>query len=114
MTWLRIDDGFAAHPKIGKLSDRDFRIWVRVLCHCARYEDPTVDEATMGEVRDLTEARVARFTELGLLDPSGAALEIHDWVKYLPKDKTSAERQANWRARRNGRVTANVTEDIEF
>ncbi len=110
MTWLRVDDGFASHPKIGKLSDKDFRIWVRVLCHCARYEDPTVDDATMGEVKDLTEARIKRFHELRLLDKSGHAYEVHDWVKYLPKDKTGADRQALWRARRNGRVTVDVTE----
>lgn len=100
MTWLRIDDGFASHPKIGKLSDRDFRVWMRVLCHCARYEDPTVDEATMAEVKDLTSQRIARYRELGLLDRSGRSFEVHDWVHYLPKDKTGADRQAKWRARR--------------
>ncbi len=110
MTWLRMDDGFAFHPKIGKLTDKEFRVWVRVLCHCARYEDPTVDEATIGEVRDLTDARISRYVQLGLLDKSGHAHEIHDWVKYLPKDKSGAERQAAWRARRNGRVTVDVTE----
>lgn len=112
MSWLRIDDGFAFHPKIGKLSDRNFRVWMRVLCHCSRYEDPTVDEATIGEVKGLTEATVARFAEVGLLDKSGHSFEIHDWAKYQPKDSTGAERQAKWRARRNGRVTVNVTDDI--
>ena len=30
MSWLRIDDGFAAHPKIAALSDKDLRVWLRV------------------------------------------------------------------------------------
>ncbi len=82
MTWLRVDDGFAFHPKIGKLTDKDFRVWVRVLCHCARYEDPTVDDATIGEVKDLTETRVARYAELGLLDETPEGMVIHDWILY--------------------------------
>ncbi len=109
MAWLRIDDSFAIHPKIASLSDQNFRVWVRVLCHCSRFEDPTVDDSTIKEVQGLTKHRVERFVELGLLDSSGKTHEVHDWAKYQPADKTGAERQARWRARRNGRVTVSVT-----
>lgn len=99
MSWLRIDDGFASHPKIAQLSDKEFRVWMRTLCYCARYQDPTVDHVALGEVPGLTKAAIMKFSELGLIDPMGAGLEIHDWERYQPKDATGAERQARWRAR---------------
>lgn len=36
MTWIRIDDGFAEHPKVMALSDRAFRLHVSALCYCGR------------------------------------------------------------------------------
>jgi hypothetical protein len=35
MSWVRLDDGFADHPKIAELDDRAFRIHVWALCDCA-------------------------------------------------------------------------------
>lgn len=114
MSWLRIDDGFANHPKIAKLTDREFRVWLRTLCYCARYQDPSVDDATLAEVKGLEVAKIARFAEIGLLDSIGEAYEVHDWQTYTAKDLTGTERQAKWRARRaksNGRVTEKVTHE---
>jgi hypothetical protein len=36
VSWLRIDDAFAEHPKIEALADRSFRLHVAALCYCAR------------------------------------------------------------------------------
>ena len=105
MSWLRIDDRFASHPKVAQLSDKEFRVWMRTLCFCASYEDPTVDRVAVREISGLTRVMVMKFADLGLLDPSGAGHEVHDWELYQPKDRTGAERQARWRARnasRNG------------
>ncbi len=114
MSWLRIDDGFASHPKIAALSDRELRVWLRLLCYCSRQSDPSVDAVTRQEVVGLTAAAVRRFADLELLDASGPNWEIHHWEDYQPKDMTGAERQARWRSRRNGLVTANVTKDMPF
>jgi hypothetical protein len=126
LSWLRIDDGFASNPKIAALSDRELRIWLRTLCYCAKVKDPTVDSVVLKEVSGLTPKTVGRFAELHLLDVSGHEHEVHDWLKYLPKDSTNAERQANWRARRNASsngivtvevtvpVTEIVTDDVPF
>lgn len=116
MPWLRLDDGFTANGKIGQLSDSEFRVWIRLLCHCAKSQDPSVDSLAIREVSGLSSKRVQRFAQIGLLDPVGDLWEVHDWAKYLPKDATNAERQAAWRARkrnaeRNGSsVTDPVTE----
>lgn len=113
MAWLRIDDGFASHPKLAQLTDREFRVWMRLLCYCGRHRDPTVDEATIREVNGLNKRAISRFTSLSLLDPVDESWEVHDWLTYQPKDATNAARQAKWRSRvtalrnaeRNGEVT---------
>lgn len=110
MSWLRVDDGFANHPKIARLTDRELRIWIRTLCYCARYENPAVDDATMSEVVGLKPATVQAFVSAGLLDVVSGRIEVHDWHEYQPKDKTGAERQKRWRER-NARVTTDVTDD---
>jgi hypothetical protein len=112
VSWLRIDDGFADHPKIGVLTDKEFRAWVKVLCYCARYRDPTVDAATIAAVNGLTAAMVARYATLGLLDAHGESQVIHDWATYAPKDPSGADRQAKWRASRNGDVAKLVTDSL--
>jgi hypothetical protein len=114
MTWLRIDDGFTANGKIAQLTDNEFRCWMRLLCHCAKVKDPTVDKATIQEVPGLTSRRVGRLIELQLLDKIGEMAEVHDWAKFLPKDETSAERQARWRARKRqaDTVTPPVTPTV--
>ena len=93
MPWLRIDDGFPSHPKIGRLSDRHFRVWIRVLTHAARYNDPTVDEGTMREVMGLDAKAVERFAELRLLDRNGTGWRIHDWDEYSPRTSTERVRR---------------------
>ncbi len=116
MSWLRVDDRFASHPKIAQLGDKEFRIWLKLLCFCAAYQDPSVDQIALAEVPGLTPKIVAKFAAVGLLDESGEELEIHNWAKYQPADMTGADRQAKWRARngsRNGRVTeTSVTDSL--
>jgi hypothetical protein len=106
MSWLRLDDGFAEHPKIASLTDRELRIWMRTLCYCARQQDPSIDSLAIKEVRGLTPTLVSKLEGLSLLDRVGITHEIHDWIAYQPKDKTGAERQARYRARRHGQATS--------
>ena len=116
MTWLRISDGFASNKKIAQFSDREFRVWLRLLCYCAKEQDPSVDAIVTREVPGVTKAFIRRCHTLELLDAIGDDHEVHDWSHYLPKDGTNADRQARWRARRNasrnGQVTAPVTPKV--
>jgi hypothetical protein len=104
VSWLRLDDGFAEHPKIVELTDRELRIWLRTLCYCSRAQDPSIDRFTLETVPGLTPNFVSKLVSLRLVDPIENGHEIHDWIKYQPKDKTGAERQARWRGRRNGKA----------
>lgn len=112
MSWLRVDDAFTSNSKIAQLTDAEFRVWMRLLCHCARAKDPTVDAATMNEVAGLTKARVSLFASLGVIDEIGSSWVVHDWQQYQPKDATGAERQAKWRANRLQTVTPTVTDAV--
>jgi hypothetical protein len=81
MSWLRLDDAFASHRKVSKLTDREFRVWVRVLCHCARYDSDRIDAHS--EVKDLTEKTARKFLSLGLLEPADDdGYAVHDWILY--------------------------------
>lgn len=119
MAWLRIDDGFIAHPKIVALTDSELRVWLRLLSYCARASDPTVDKATRREVPGLSRKRCARFATLALLDEMHAGTYlVHDWLVYQPRDATNSDRQARWRAKNGSTnpvtppVTPPVTENV--
>jgi len=101
MSWVRIDDGFATNPKIAALTDRELRVWIRVLCYCGSQQDPSIDRVAKREIIGLSTRLILKLNNIELLDESGDDYEIHDWAKYQPKDLTGAQRQANWRARRN-------------
>jgi hypothetical protein len=114
MAWLRIDDGYTSNSKIAQLTDVEFRVWMRLLCHCARSHDPSVDSVALREVAGLDKRRVSTFSELGLIDSMGDSFEVHDWVLFLPKEQQKADRQARWRARkRAARVDAQVDEPVD-
>ena len=87
---LRLDDGFAAEPTIAALTDGEFRLWLRVLCHCARYKQPAVTTATRREVRGLGPHRIERFVSLGLLqEAERGSYKINDWTKFQPRSDGS-------------------------
>lgn len=114
MAWLRIDDGFAQHPKVVRLSPKDRWTWLEILCYCARYRTKGVVPAAISQVvRGASESFLENCHTLGLIDSGGGGENrVHDWDAYNPKDPTSAERQARYRnAHRNGEVTEDVTEE---
>jgi hypothetical protein len=114
--WLRLDDKFARHPKIVQLSDREFRVHIRVLCYCAEYRtEGALPASIWTEITGLTRAMGDRFLEIGLWQKkrTNAALSVHDFNKYNPKDPTAADRMVRYRKRqRDGAVTDGDTETV--
>jgi hypothetical protein len=83
VSWLRLDDSFVDNGKIGELSDGELRVWLRVLCHCARAQDPTVDPITIRAVSGLTRRVLMKLLKLELLDEIGTSgYEVHHWAQY--------------------------------
>jgi 5-methylcytosine-specific restriction endonuclease McrA len=101
MSWLRIDDGFAQHPKLQGWTPAQKWALVEIFCYCARHK-------TEGHVpndlallpRGVTAKVLTLAEESGFLDrtPDGF-LAVHDWSIYNPSDATAAERMRRWRAR---------------
>jgi hypothetical protein len=125
MSWVRIDDGFADHPKIVGLTPqaRDLFIWG--LCYCGR--QLTDGFVAHGVVHGcvLVATRYARVKACAALVLAGLWIEVeggyqvHDYLDYNPdaasvreERRRAAERQTRWRERqkqrRNG-VTRGVT-----
>ncbi len=116
MTWLRLDDAFAQHPKIIRLSKIQRWIWVEILCYCARFR---TEGRVPAEVREVVPSAdknlLKRLVEVGLLDEDGDAWKVHDWDEYNPADPTAALRAKRYRdrnANRDGDRDATVTDDV--
>lgn len=115
MSWLRTDDAFCHHPKFEGWSKTKRWDWLEVMHYCARYQ-------TGGRIpNDLnllpksgTETLLTLAEKSGWIDrDSDGDRWIHDWKKYNPTDPTKAERQAKWRASRNGSVDSDVDSDVD-
>lgn len=105
MAWLRIDDGFAQHPKVVSLTPRDRWTWLEILCYCARYRTEGKVPASVKEVvRGATTQYLHRAQQLGLLDSeSPGEYTVHDWPDYNGRDPkiVSTERKRRLRSRDN-------------
>jgi len=103
MSWLRIDDGFTESPKIEALTDREFRVWVRLLCYCARQkaggELPELRTKRSQIVPGLSAAFVAKLSRIGLIDDRDSIQFVHDFAHYNPTDPTAASRMQRFRDR---------------
>jgi hypothetical protein len=108
LSWLRIDDGFAEHYKISELSDREFRVWVRVLCYAARNNgrEGRLTKAMRREIVGLTETVVERLVSLALLErDEDDIVTIHDWPIYA--DISVREKVVYYLTKRNPDASAN-------
>jgi hypothetical protein len=102
VSWLKIDDGFAEHPKIQDLADRTFRLHVVAMCYCARnLTDGVVSERSLRVIAAIIgAARVTRNVEqlvsAGLWIPVGGGHRIKDFLEYNPTaERVKEERLRN-------------------
>ncbi len=109
MPYLNLDDNFAEHPKVDRLSHGAFRLHVAAMCYAAKH-------LTDGYVPAERVPRMIpgyRATHLGeLLDatiwvPLGEDYQIHDYLDWnksrqwwQTKRDQEAKRQREWRARK--------------
>jgi len=98
MTWFKVDDGFALHPKVIALPDGAVALWVRAGSWCAaNLTDGHFPKAMLpvlrGKVKDAA-ALVA--AGLWVSDKNGDGWWFHDWHNYQPsREKKLAERAAS-------------------
>lgn len=125
MPWLKIDDRMPQHRKVRRLSHGGFRLYMTLLCLCARDQnDGHLHAEDIEDVLDSREFRdddgdalVAELVERGLLDEGDTGMQVHDFTDYNPtKAKTEADRERNaarqqaWRDRQRGVTDAATTD----
>lgn len=100
MTWIRVDDHFADHPKVMALGhDRliGLGLWHVAASYCARYLTdgfvPTAHISPHAPPRLLS-----RMVAVGLFDPVDNGYMLHDWLTYNPSREAVKEAQAKKRA----------------
>lgn len=101
MTWVKLDDGFADHPKLLSVSLAARWAYIEALCFAARHR-------TKGYLRPAVAARIApprviaELVAAGLWEVNGDGWLIHDWADYQLDDQhrreLAAERQRRRRA----------------
>jgi hypothetical protein len=109
VSWVRIDDGFAEHPKVARLDDRSFRLLVWCLCYSARQltdgfvDDQALRRSPFGARATRLVVTLGRLADAGLIEPVEGGIEIHDFGDYNPdrasvlkKREQARERQARW------------------
>ena len=106
MAWVRIDDGFAEHPKVLKVGGDAAWLHVAALCHCNRVQTDGVIHAEM--LQRLSDRRAphrlaAKLVEVGIWDLHPDGWVIHDYLDYQPsRDEMAARRQLRAQAGRLG------------
>lgn len=112
--WFRLYADAMRNPKVLKLSDKEFRIWVRLLAVASENEGKLPDLADLKLVLNMRldhlSSALDRLISVGLIDALEAGYAPHSWDKFQYKSDTSTERVAKHRQKRNVSVTPPDTE----
>jgi len=112
--WFRLYADALRNPKVLRLSDKDFRLWVRLLAVASEDEGhipPLDDLRRLLSVRlDHLSSAVKRLISGGLMDPLRDGYEPHNWEKFQYKSDSSTKRVHRHRAKRNVSETSPDTE----
>ena len=98
MSWLRIDDQFARHPKVLKAGPLASWLHVAALCHSASYlTDGFIDADTLPMLAAVPKpADLARkLVAVGLWEATEGGWLIHDYLEWNPSsEQVKADREA--------------------
>lgn len=98
MTWFRVDDTFAFHPKVMAAGNAAAGLWVRSGSWAS--QQLTDGAVTTGVARSIgTAAEAKRLTDIGLwLDAPGGGYQFHQWSPTNPtREEVVADRASNAR-----------------
>lgn len=112
--WFRFYSDAMRNPKVAKLTDKEFRLWVELLAVAAE-NGGTIP--CLNDLKHLLKRRldhlstgVERLLSIGLIDRLGDGYEPHHWSKFQYKSDTSTDRVHKHRAKRNVSETPPDTE----
>lgn len=112
--WFRFYADAMRNPKVLRLSDKDFRLWVRLLSVASENEGriaPAEDLKMVLAMRlDHLQGGLDRLISGGLIDAIANGYEPHGWAKFQYKSDVSTSRVHKHRAKRNVSETPPDTE----
>lgn len=98
--WLRVDDGFARHPKVLQAVSLGgpgaVLLWVEAACWAAQYlTDGRLRAVDLRHLRSWTPELQQALVASDLWEDAEDGIQIHDWLKYQPAgDQVRREREA--------------------
>ena len=112
MTYIKLDDAFHLHPKVVRLSDAAYRLYVGMLCYCSsQLTDGIVPAMAIHSLHQRHRKPLEELQAAGLVDASGDAWAVHDYLQHQ-RSRAEIELQrdaARVRAKR-GRSSREVRE----
>jgi len=112
--WFRFYADAMRNPKVLRLSDKDFRLWVNLLAVASENDGkiaPAADLKLVLAMRlDHLQGGLDRLIRGGLIDVLAVGYEPHSWSKFQYKSDVSTERVHKHRAKRNVSETPPDTE----
>lgn len=118
MTWFKVDDGFADHPKVdalleGKYGEAALALWTLAGVWSAKHlqngKVPAARVRKLGIKR--AELAAAELVRVGLWHPTDDGFVFHQWDEHQPtREKVLAERARKAGNKRDSRARATATE----
>lgn len=112
--WFRFYSDAMRHPKVAKLTDAEFRLWVELLA-VASDNDGLIPP--LSDLKHVLKRRLDHLSrglegllKASLIDPLDAGYEPHGWSKRQYKSDTSTDRVKKFREKCNVSVTPPETE----
>jgi len=103
--WFRFHADAMRNPKVGRLSDKEFRLWVELLSVAAENDGliPCLSDLkhVLKRRLDHLSTGVERLISMGLIDALGGGYEPHNWSKFQYKSDVSTDRVKRHREKRN-------------
>lgn len=101
--WFRLYDSVLDDPKVQRISDALFRLWVDCLCLCSQNSGylPRTEDVSFRIRKTVrwTAKRLSELQELGLLDEHPEGLAPHNWNNRQFKSDNSTPRVQAFRKR---------------
>ncbi len=104
MTWVKLDDQFADHPKVLMAGPLASWLYVCGLTYCSRLlTDGFIPTAQVRRLADVDNAQelANKLVEVGLWDIVDNGFQIHDYLQYNPTAESIKSRQESDRIRKN-------------
>lgn len=112
--WFRFHTDAMRNPKVARLSDKEFRLWVELLSVASENDGaiPCLDDLKhlLKRRLDHLSTGVERLISMGLIDALADGYEPHGWAKHQYKSDTSTDRVKKFREKRNVSETPPDTE----